>query len=247
MPKAKVFILTSKTRSDKYFDRVMRDVIPSQRNSIVVLEEEAFDVGDVKQATTREAKLIADVVDDADANEDSYMLIDQEVSPSHNKLKRRWEESGKDSSRIYVQDERRILEKFDKVIKEFRFHWNKYAKKQLERFQGQTTKLDDWCGQFFDLKIGYMGRRLSMQIEVIGFGDHSRPFAPRRHESIGQKVLHCYFDDGDHGGSWIGVRDHLGLVTVWFRVLELDYVHQGELLWHIATQTNSVAKLSALH
>ena len=43
------------------------------------------------------------------------------------------------------------------------------------------------------------------------------------------------------------VKKQIGLVTVWFRVLELDYVHQGELLWHIATQTNSVAKLSALH
>jgi hypothetical protein len=36
------------------------------------------------------------------------------------------------------------------------------------------------------------------------------------------------------------------LATVWFRVLELDYSHQGEQLWHMATVTNSNAKLREL-
>lgn len=212
MAEIRVFIVTRRVRADKFSERVLRDVIPPHRNSVILLVEEDFGVGDAtlpNNDVTQAAKNIADVIDDADADDDSHLLIDKETRASHVKLQRRWEESGKDPSRIYVQEEQRVFQKLEKVLKELGFHWNTYAHAQLQRFVGQITPLDKWCGQFFDLKVGYLGRRLSMQLHVIGLGDHNRPFAPRRHESIGQKVLHCYFNDGDHGGSWISVQDQL--------------------------------------
>lgn len=206
-----IFIVTRRERSGDYSDRVTRDVIPSSRNSVVVLEEEAFGIGENKATNDviQAAKNISDVIDDANSGANSYLLIDEEVRASHEKLKHRWEESQKDPSRIYVQSHTRVFQKFERVLIEMGFHWRPYAHGQLRRFQGQTTPLDTWCKQFFDLGVGYLGRRLAMQLKVIGFGDHNRPFAPRIHEAFGLKVLHCFFDDGDSGGSWVSVQDEL--------------------------------------
>lgn len=205
MAESKVFIVTRRADSEDFSDRVLRDVIPQHRNSIVVFEEEAFGIGNVTEA----AKKISNVIDDADADEDSHLLIVKETRIHHDKLRHRWDSSGKDVSRVYLGEERRVLERFTKVLKQLGFHWRSYAQEQLEKFDGQTTPLDKWCGQFFDLEVGHLGRRLCMQLQVIGFGGHNSPFAPLSHESLGQKVVHCYFDDGDHGGSWISVQDQL--------------------------------------
>jgi hypothetical protein len=205
MAETKVFIVTPRAHSDEYSDPVLRYVIPLHRNSVIVLEEEAFDIGNVTEA----AKKISNVIDDADAENDSHLLIVEDTRTDHKKLKHRWEGSGKDPSRVYIGEERRVLEKLRKIFMQLGFHWRAYARAELARFDGQTTPIDRWCGQLSDLKVGYLGRRLAMQLKVVGFGDSNRPFAPRSHESLGQKVLHCYFNDGDHGGSWISVQDQL--------------------------------------
>lgn len=206
-----VFIVTRRTRSGNFSDRVLRDVVPCNRNSVVVLEEEAFGIGENKKTNdvTQAAKNIADFIDDANAGSESYLLVDNEARASHEKLKHRWEESGKDPIHVYIQRQTRLLQKLEKTLSDLGYHWRTYANAQLQRFHGQTTPLDVWCKQFFDLRVGYLGRRLAMQLQVIGFGDQNRPFAPRMHEAFGQKVLHCYFDDGDHGGSWVSVQDQL--------------------------------------
>lgn len=207
-----VFIVTRSGRASNYSERVLRDAVPCHRSSIIALEEESFGVGDPSNRqndSTQAAKSIADFIDDANAGDGSFLLIDKEVRASQQKLRHRWEEKGNDPSHVYVQGERRVLEKLEKVLRNLGYHWQSHAQTQLDRFQGQTTPLDKWCRQFFDLKVGYLGRSLLMQLQVIGFGDQDRPFAPRKHETLGQKLLHCYFDDGDHGGSWISVQDQL--------------------------------------
>lgn len=205
MAGAKIFVVTPKASAEEFSERILRDVIPRHRQSVIVLEEEAFGINNV----TRAAKGISDVIEDGDGNRNSYLLIVSSTRADHAKLKHRWDASGKDTGRIYVGEERRVLEKFEKVSKELGYHWNAYAQIQLQRFDGQTTSLDKWCRQFFDLKVGYLARRLAMQLQVIGLSDHSRPFAPKAHEALGQKVLHCYFNDGDHGGSWINIQGEL--------------------------------------
>lgn len=206
-----VFIVTRRTRSGNFSDRVLRDVTPLNRNSVVVLEEEAFGIGENKRTNDviQAAKNISDFIEDANAGYGSYLLIDHEVRASQEKLKHRWEEAGQEANQIYILQQTRLLQKFESVLNDIGFHWRSHAMAQLQRFHGQTTPLDVWCRQFFDLKVGHLGRRLAMQLQVIDFGDQNRPFAPRMHETFGQKVLHCFFDDGDHGGSWVSVQDQL--------------------------------------
>lgn len=216
-----VFIITRRTRSGSFSDRVLRDVIPPQRASVVVIEEETFGIGlnastnDVIQA----AKNISDLIDEANPDANSVLLVDIEVRASHEKLKNRWDERGGDTSRLFFLPQNKLFQRLERVLIELGYHWRAYAKTQLGRFQGQTTPLDDWCRQFFDLGVGYLARRLVMQLQVVGFGDFNRPFSPRMHEAFGQKILHCYFNDGDHGGSWISVQDQIS------HDLPVDSVH----------------------
>lgn len=205
MAETKIFVVTSKTHLEEFSERALNDVIPKYRDSIIVLTEEAFDIGNVTEA----AKRISDNIDYSNANEESYLLILDDTKADHGKIKSRWQSAGKDPERLYLGGPRRVHEKLKKTLNQLGFHWRAYAQSQLDLFDGKTTPLDRWCDQFFDLDVGYLGRRLAMQLQVFDYGDENGPFALRLHETLGQKLLHCYIDDGDHGGSWISVQDHL--------------------------------------
>ena len=207
-----VFIVTRSGCASSYSERVLRDVVPHKRNAIIALEDEAFGVGDPSgkvNDATQAAKNISDFIDDANPGDGSFLLIDKENRSSHQKLLHRWEERGNDPSHVYKEIGHRGHERLDKIVRKLGYHWRSHAQAQLKRFRGQKTPLNSWFQQFVDLKVPYLGRRLLMQLQVVGFGDQDRPFAPRLHETLGQKVLHCYFDDGDYGGSWLSVQDQL--------------------------------------
>ena len=207
-----VFIVTQSGRARNYSERVLRDVVPHKRNAIIALEDTAFGVGDPSEKVndaTQAAKNIADFIDVANSGDGSFLLVDKENRTSLQKLVLRWEESGNDPSHVYKEIGHRCHERLDKIVRRLGYHWRSYAQEQLERFEGQITPLDKWVRQFVDLKVPHLGQRLLMQLQVVGFGDQDRPFSPRMHETLGQNVLHCYFDDGDYGGSWISVQDQL--------------------------------------
>lgn len=212
MAETKLFIVTKRGRAERFSDRVLQLVAPQYRSLIVRLEEEDFGVGDPSRPTndaTQAAKNISDHIDDADAASNSHLLIDREIRASQEKLINRWDEAGRDTSLVYKNDQQRLVQKLDKLLIDQGIHWQPYAQRQIARFAGQTTPLQDWCDQFAHLGVAYMGRRLLMQLQVISFADNGKPFAPRRHDVIGQKAIHCYFNDGDPGGSWVSVQDQL--------------------------------------
>jgi hypothetical protein len=205
MAKPKIFVVTKKSCSEVCSDRVLQCVVPQLRNSVVILEEESFDRGNIRLT----AKPISDAIDDNDADESSYLLILDETRTDHAKLQNRWKESGKNQDLCYVVSQVRLIKLLDKAFETLAFDWSTYANEQLKKFNGKTTPLETWMRQFSDLKVGYIGRRLCMQLQVIGFNDNNEPFSPRAHEAFGQKVFHCYFADDDIGGSWVSIKDQL--------------------------------------
>ncbi|VVT12400.1 phosphoribosyltransferase-like protein [Erythrobacter sp. EC-HK427] len=206
MAEAKIFVVTPAEYAASFRDRVVRDVIPCYRKNVVILEDEAFGIDNVTLA----AKKVSDLIDDSGADrEESHLLILRTTRTSHEKLRNRWEEGGSELANFYLQEKQRVLDKLDRILKKLGYHWRTYAETQLGKFLGQCTPLDKWCGQFFELDIGYLGRRIAMQLEVIGFDDGAQPFRPKSQDAYGLKLLHCYIDDGDHGGSWISVKDQL--------------------------------------
>lgn len=212
MAEAKLFVVTKKGRAEEFSEVALRVVIPRFRHAIVTIDEDEIGFGgsSTRQSdVSKAAQNISDYIDDAGAGPGSHLLLDRELTASQEKLRNRWQNAGREPALVHKEEHNRLLGQFGRILKELGFHWETYAVGQLSRFSGQTTPLKDWQDQFSRLKVGYLGRRLLMQLQVVAFGDNGRPFAPRRHEMIGQKTLHCYFNDGEQGGSWVSVQDEL--------------------------------------
>lgn len=211
MPNPLVIIVTRRKHIADVTQRVLRDIVPSRRRSVIALEEEAFGIGTKGSGNnpTDVAKKIADTIEDANPSEGSWLLLDKDLSTWTEKLKNRWIEAGQDEAHCLSLKPEILIKRLGKIAKSLKIHWREHALQQIGRFQNQTTPLDDWCDQFFNLGVGHIGRRIAMRLEVVEYGGFAEPFEPKKHERIGQSLLHCYVQDEDAGGSWVSISDHL--------------------------------------
>jgi hypothetical protein len=190
---------------------VLKDIVPSKRSSVIALEEEAFGIGKTGSGNnpTQVAQKIADAIEDANPPEGSWLLLNKDLSSSTEKLRNRWIEVGQDETQCLSLKPEILIKRLGNISKSLKIHWRDHALTQIGKFQNQTTDLDDWCRQFFDLGVGHIGRRIAMRLEVVEYGGFAEPFEPKLHERVGQSLLHCYVQDEDTGGSWKSISDHL--------------------------------------
>ena len=110
---------------------------------------------------------------------------------------------------FHIVNQKAIRENIRKLSVADGAFWKIYAENQLREYDGDKTSPTAWMEQFNKLGIGYIGKRLLMQIKVIRFDGPTRPFAAKEHEMLGQKVCYCYISDEDPGGSWVSIKDLL--------------------------------------
>ena len=128
---------------------------------------------------------------------------------SHETLRSLWSEYGYDLKHFHIVNQKAIRENIRKLSVADGAFWKIYAENQLREYDGDKTSPAAWMEQFNKLGIGYIGKRLLMQIKVIRFDGPTRPFAAKEHEMLGQKVCYCYISDEDPGGSWVSIKDLL--------------------------------------